>query len=414
MDFREYMKNRVVFLDGGMGTMLLEQGLAPGECPEALNLRAPEVVTQVQRAYVEAGSNVVYTNTFGANRLKLAHAGISVESAIDAAVRIARQAAGGNAYVALDIGPIGELLEPMGTLTFEEAYALFSQQVTQGVRSGAQLIVIESMADLYEVKAALLAAKENSTLPVLCTMTFEANMRTYTGCHVSSMAATLESLGADAIGINCSLGPVQLLPVARQLVADTNLPLVAKPNAGLPVVQDGVTSYDINSSQFAQTMAEFVAAGVSLVGGCCGTNPGYIALTAQAVQGQTPPARPPVDINRRIATPSKLVECGSQTQLGRVGPCSEEETIDAATELLYDGAEAAVLALPAGADEAASLVSAVQACANLPLIFEAENPAALEAALRRYNGRPGVTAATAADPALAAIAARYGAAVIEA
>ncbi len=413
MDFREYLKDRVIFLDGGMGTMLLEQGLAPGECPEVLNLRAPKQVEQVQRAYVQAGSNVIYTNTFGANRLKLAHAGISVEQAIDAGAAVTRRAADGRAYVALDMGPIGELLEPMGTLTFEEAYDLFAQQVVQGVRSGVQLIVIESMADLYEVKAALLAAKENSSLPVLCTMTFDANMRTYTGCHVSAMAVTLEALGADAVGINCSLGPVQLLPVARQLAADTNLPLVAKPNAGLPVVRDGQTAYDIDSDQFAQTMAEFVKAGVSLVGGCCGTTPRYISLTAAAVQGQAPPERGFVDNTRKIATPSKLVEWGRQTRFGRVAATdNQEEAIDAATELLYDGADAVVLELPDSAPQAAALVKAVQAYANLPLVFDTCLPKALEAALRCYNGRPGITSATAQDPALAALGARYGAAVI--
>ena len=414
MDFTGFIKDRVICLDGGMGTMLLERGLAPGECPEALSLRAPELVEQVHLAYLQAGSQVIYTNTFGANRLKLAHAGITVEQAVEAGVTIARKAAGNDALVALDIGPIGELLEPMGTLTFEQAYDLFAEQIRQGVKAGAQLIVIESMADLYEVKAALLAAKENSNLPVVCTMTFEANMRTYTGCHVSAMAVTLEALGADAVGINCSLGPVQLLPVARQLTADTNLPLVAKPNAGLPVVRDGVTCYDIDSTQFAQTMAQFVEAGVSLVGGCCGTNPEYIAFTAQAVEGLTPTKRGFVDITRKITTPSKLVEWSEDTHVGRVSAVANtEDAADTATELLYDGAEAAVLELPEGGAQAAELVKTVQACANLPLIFEAHEPQALEAALRCCNGRPGITATTAEEPALAALGLRYGAAVID-
>ena len=218
-------------LDGAMGTLLQQNGLKPGMHPEEMNLTAGEAVTAIHRTYIEAGSRIIYTNTFGANARKLAPAGLTPEEVIPAAVRLAKKAAEGtDALVALDMGPIGELLEPMGTLRFEDAYALFAQMAKAGAEAGADLAVIETMTDLYEAKAALLAVKENTSLPVLVSMSFEATGRTFTGCTLASMARTLEGLGADAIGINCSLGPVQAAPFAPTATVAT------RRNAKIPII----------------------------------------------------------------------------------------------------------------------------------------------------------------------------------
>ena len=297
MDIRQKLRNKeIIQLDGGMGTMLQAAGLKLGENPETLNILHPEVVKGVHSAYFAAGSQIVYTNTFGANAHKLARTSYSVEDIVTAAVTIAKEAAapyGG--MVGLDIGPLGELLEPMGTLSFDEAYELFAQQVRAGVKAGADMIAIETMTDLYEAKAALLAAKENSDLPVFVTMSFEQDARTFTGCSVSAMALTLEGLGADAIGINCSLGPVQIYDIAAKLIPWTSLPVIVKPNAGLPSVRDGKTVYDITPEQFGVEMAKFLELGVTIMGGCCGTTPDSIRSLSANIAGKQ------ADFSRRTA-----------------------------------------------------------------------------------------------------------------
>ena len=242
MDFKTLLSNEYIFLDGGMGTMLR---LAPGELPERLNITQPERVAAVHRAYAQAGSQIIYSNTFGANPLKLAGTGVDAAESIEAAVKLAKDAVGEDVCVALDIGPTGQLLPPAGQMTFEAAYDSFRVMCEAGARAGADLIVIETMSDLLETKAALLAAKEATDLPILVTMTFTETGRTFTGCPVSAAAITLESLGAAAIGINCSLGPNEILPMMQELAQWTSLPLIAKPNAGLPKVVDGKTVFDV-------------------------------------------------------------------------------------------------------------------------------------------------------------------------
>ena len=242
-----------------MGTMLQSAGLAAGETPELLSLTDPDKIIGIHSAYVDAGSDIVYANTFGANRYKLKNSGHSVKEVISASVKNAKAAAKDRALAALDIGPIGQLLEPSGALTFEEAYDIFKEIVLAG--SEADLIVIETMTDLNETRAALLAAKENSDLPVLVTMTFEENMRTFTGCSVSAMALTLEGLGADAIGFNCSLGPDKLIPMVEELSRWTSLPLIIKPNAGLP---DPVTSaYNVMPEEFTKDIVAMIPFGIN-------------------------------------------------------------------------------------------------------------------------------------------------------
>ena len=282
MDLKKILsENEFVFLDGAMGTMLQKSGLEAGEIPELLNLTNPDVIENIHRQYIDAGTMIVYANTFGANRFKLEGCGHTVDEIIGAGVSIAKRAcekSGKKAYAALDIGPIGQLLEPTGGLTFEEAYDIFKEQIIAG--KDADLIVLETMTDLYEVRAALLAAKENSDKPVICTMTFEQNGRTFTGCSTSAMALTLEGLGADAIGVNCSLGPKELAPVVEEICRWTSLPVAVKPNAGLP--DPDTNLYDVDPDDFAEAAAAFADMGVKIFGGCCGTSPDYIkALTSK-------------------------------------------------------------------------------------------------------------------------------------
>ena len=274
-------ENEFVFLDGGMGTMLQAKGLKTGELPELLNITSPDMIEEIHSEYISAGSMIVYSNTFGCNRFKLNGTGHSVGEIISAALKITKRSCGNKALAALDIGPTGKLLEPAGDLSFEEAYDVFKEQVLAA--SDADIAVIETMSDLYELKAALLAVKENSDLPVICTMTFEENMRTFTGCSVSSMAVTLEGLGADAIGVNCSLGPKELEPVISELSEWTDLPIVIKPNAGLP---DPVTNkYGLGAEDFAESMIPLVKYGIKIIGGCCGTTPEFISKTIKKFSG---------------------------------------------------------------------------------------------------------------------------------
>ncbi len=235
-------ENDFIIFDGAMGTQLQAKGLKTGECPEVLSITHPEIVRDIHKSYIDAGSMVVYSNTFGANSYKLAESGYTVEEVVKASVKVAKEAtAGTSALAALDIGPIGQLMEPTGSMSFDQAYEIYKEVILAG--ADADLIVFETMTDLAELKAGVLAAKENSSKPIVCTMTFEENMRTFTGCSVSSMALTLEGLGVDAMGVNCSLGPVQLRGVVEELTKWTTLPIIVKPNAGLPDPATG--KYDL-------------------------------------------------------------------------------------------------------------------------------------------------------------------------
>ena len=263
-----------IFYDGAMGTMLQKSGLKPGQRPDILNITNPVAVENVHRMYVEAGSDIVCTNTFGANSDALSGTGYSPGEIIAAAVAIAKRACGGAAKIALDIGPTGKLLEPMGDLEYERAYSMFKEQAIAGEEAGADFAAVVTMSDLTELKAALLAVKDNTKLPVLATMTFGKTGCTFTGCTPETFAKTAESLGAAAVGLNCSLEPSEMLATAERIANATSLPLIVKPNAGLP---DSVTgSYSIGPVEFAAQMAPFAKIGAKIVGGCCGTTPDYI------------------------------------------------------------------------------------------------------------------------------------------
>ena len=277
-----------LIFDGAMGTQLQAAGLDAGELPELLCLSDPEKITGIHRAYVEAGSDVVTTNTFGANARKLGEAA-SVREVFSAAVACARAANPG--YVAADIGPTGALLRPMGTLSFDEAYDLFAEQAIAATEAGADLFIVETMADLLEAKAAVLACRENSDLPVFCTMTFGEDGRTFLGTTPEVVAVTLSALGADVIGINCSLGPADVAPLVMRMMPWSRRPVMVQANAGLPSVVDGVTTYSVGVDEYCEALEPLVRAGVTVLGGCCGTTPDFIRgekdLLARVPVGRT-------------------------------------------------------------------------------------------------------------------------------
>lgn len=433
MDVNALLQQGPIVLDGAMGTMLQNAGLPLGQLPETYNLLHPEIVTDIHRQYLQAGARVVLANTFGANAHKLAGSGVVPEEAIAAGVRCAKKAAKAfdGAYVGLDIGPIGELLFPMGQLAFDEAYELFAEQVEAGVKAGADAIFIETMTDLYEAKAAVLAAKEHSSLPVFCTMSFEKDHRTFTGCQLSAMALTLSGLGVDGLGMNCSVGPVEMLEMAEEILRYTDLPLIIKPNAGLPEIVDGRTRYSITREEFVEAMQALVRRGAAMVGGCCGTDPGYIRALAEAVRGITPkrPAYAPVSA---VCSHAETVVIDRVRPIGeRINPTGKKRMKQALQthEMAYlvsqglEQVEAGAkildvnVGLP-GLDEAAMMVEAVQTLQSVltaPLQIDSSHPEVLEQALRAYNGVPIVNSVNGEEAVLRRIlplVKKYGACVV--
>ena len=416
-----------------MGTELQARGLAPGERPELFGMEHPEVIEEVHRNYIAAGSRVIYSNTFGANGHKLAGTGRTVAEVIAANIATARRAAerSGTAgvRVALDIGPIGELVEPLGTLSFEEAYELFREMVVVGEEAGADLVIFETLTDLYEVKAAVLAAKEHTKLPIWVTMTFEQNGRTFLGAAVPSVAVTLDALGVSALGVNCSLGPVELVPIVDELMEWTDLPIIVKPNAGLPDPRTG--AYEMTAEDFGREMAVFAQRGALIMGGCCGTNPDFIrALTAAVAEGA---AECPVRKKRKgVASPGRVAEYGKLNVIGeRINPTGKKRLQQALLEEDYgyikklaisqQEAGAQVLDINVGAqgvDEEKIIpyvVKAVQSVVDLPLQIDSANPKVIEAALRVTNGRViinSVSGERARMDAIFPLAKHYGAAVL--
>ena len=426
----EFLQNNIVILDGAMGTVLQQRGLPPGGQPELLNLTDPELLASIYREYIAAGSQVLYANTFGANALKLGRTGHSVEEIVGAAVAVAKEAAAGTAVrVALDMGPLGELLEPMGSLPFERAYELFRQVAVAGERAGADLAVIETMTDLYEAKAALLAVKENTALPVLVTMSFEESGRTFTGCTVPSMARTLEGLGADAIGLNCSLGPDLLAPLLKELCENTRLPVVAKPNAGLPDPVDG--HYDMGPEDFVQALLPCWEAGVTIFGGCCGTSPEYIRQLRAALKDRAPAPRR-YRGEGFVCTPVTPCLLNGVRVIGeRINPTGKkrfqqallEEDLDYILDVAVQQEDAGADILDVnvgypGVDEVAMLprvVKKLQSAVSLPLQLDSSNPDALEAGLRVCNGKAAVNSVNGEPEVLERvlpIVKKYGASVV--
>ncbi|MDY2670916.1 MAG: homocysteine S-methyltransferase family protein [Anaerovoracaceae bacterium] len=431
----ELLKNDFTFLDGAMGTMLQAAGLKLGERPEILSITEPDIVSGIHKKYIDSGSDIVYSNTFSANAYKLEGTGRSVEEVVSAAVACARGAAadapdGRKVYTALDIGPIGEMLEPYGTLTFEKAYDMFKEMIVAGEKAGADLVVFETMTDLYEVRAAVLAALENSDLPIFVTMTFEKSGRTFTGTCVESMACVLESLGVDAVGINCSLGPAEIYPLAERLSAATSLPLIIKANAGLPDPQTG--DYDIGADEFADTMIDYIKLGVRFIGGCCGTDPEYIRQVIDRYTGRKAVRSREVRKASRICTPTQVVEIDQVRVIGeRINPTGKKRFKQALREndlnyVLNQGiqqmeAGADILDVNVGLpgidepDMMVRVVKALQPVVDIPLQLDSSNDEAIERGLRVCNGKPIVNSVN-GDPEVLhrrlPIIKKYGAAVL--
>lgn len=406
---RAFLKNDTVILDGGMGTMLQNAGMAAGECAELWNITYPDEVVKVHRAYFDAGSNIVNTNTFGANALK--YGDTELESIISAAVKNAQTARDTSSgcqkkFVALDIGPCGRMLSPAGDLGFEDAVGIFAKSVRLGVKYGVDLIFIETFTDAYETKAALLAAKENSSLPVFVSNAYEDNGRTLTGSSPEIMAEMLTGLGADAVGLNCgSLSSETILSVTESLLRSTHLPVIIKPNAGLPVVRDGKTVWETGPSVFAGVVAECVKKGASLAGGCCGTTPEFISAVKNAVSGSVRVSRTK-EHAPCAASSVKLVRFGRGcVPVGeRLNPTGKKRLKQAVAEkdFAYITGEAVAqekngalvldvnVGVP-GTDEAEFLpqtVAKIQTVTGLPLQIDTSDYDAMEKAARLYNGAP--------------------------
>ena len=407
MNFKEFLNDNIVYLDGGMGTLLQECGLKPGECPEQWNITHADIITNIHKNYFDAGSNVICTNTFGANCLKFEED--ELEEIIKAAVDNAKSARAQTTsktpkFIALDIGPSGKLLRPLGDLDFEDAVSMFGKTVQLGCKYGVDLILIETMNDSYETKAALLAAKENCSLPVLVSNAYSEDGKLMTGASPAAMVAMLEGMGADAIGANCSLGPKQLVGIAEELLENASVPVILKPNAGLPRSENGKTVFDVDVEEFSNDVSEIVKKGVRVVGGCCGTTPEYINKLVQKTQQFEP-----VAITQKKFT---VVSSGTHAVkfdrtlilIGeRINPTGKKRFKQAIKEkdmdyILSEGVNQQekgvhILDVNVGLpdiDEVEMLKTTVcelQAIIDLPLQIDTSDIAAMEAALRRYNGK---------------------------
>lgn len=411
MTFPQLLNDRLVFLDGGTGTLLQARGLGAGESPELWNLQRPDDLVAIHRSYYDAGADVVVSNTFGANPLKL-KAACTVEETVSAAIqnlRTARDSAG-HGFIALDVGPTGHLLAPLGDLDFDDAVAAFRILMEAGAKAGAEVISIETMTDLYELKAAVLAARECCDLPVVASAAFDGNGRLLTGADPAALVSLLEGLGVTALGVNCGVGPIQLADTARTLLELSSTPVLLKPNAGLPCTENGCTHYDINAEQFAAAIAPLAAEGVHLVGGCCGTTPEHISALRSACEGIVPA---PVTQKEYVFISSGTQALDARTlDLAAITPISVPDDPDDLLDEVFDhqDEEEPVLRLDFSFGDGLSpqdAVEAVQAVAGLPLWLEGTDAAALEPALRRLNGKALVTVPN-GDPALLALLHRFG------
>lgn len=430
-DILKKLGRETLIFDGGMGTLLQAKGLKGGELPELWNLTHRSVILEIQTAYADAGADILKTNTFGANALKLSDTGHTVQEVVEAAISIAREASGGRCAVALDLGPTGKLMKPFGELAFEDAYALYKEIILAG-RDKTDLVLVETMGDTLEVKAAVLAAKENCGLPVFATCTFDETGKLLTGGSIDAAMTLLESLGADAVGMNCGLGPEQMLGLLPQLLASTNLPLCINPNAGLPVQVEGRTEYRVGPEEFCAFQEQIHAAGVAVLGGCCGTTPAHIERLAETLKGK--PAAPREHISRTVVSSGAhtVVFGGKPVLIGeRVNPTGKPRLKQALRENDFDficregirqtEAGADVLDVNVGLpeiDEPAAMeraVSALQSVVTAPLQIDTSDPAAMERALRIYNGKALVNSVNGKAESMRTVlplVKKYGAAVV--
>lgn len=461
MSINALFGKKIIICDGAMGTMMQKYGLETGELPELLNFTRPDIIEKIHLDYFLAGSNLVSTNTFGANRFKLAGSGYTVSQVVAKAVEIAKSAAekgekasasdrngrGEKKYVALDIAPVGKLLEPVGDFSFEEAYDTFSEQVLAGVSAGADLIILETFTDIYEMKAAILAVKENSSLPVFCSVTFQEDGRMLMGTDPLTMVTALQDLGIDALGINCSLGPKQMMGLVREILRVAKVPVLVQPNAGLPQVADGQTLYDVGAEEYTQVMLDMLQAGVAVVGGCCGTTPEYIETLTRRIKSiddETqksifPALAPDIEAKRKeramtaVSSATKTVILDQRIRVigERINPTGKKLLKEALRESNFSYIEnEAIDQVKAGAeildinvglpdiDEKEMMLKAlkkVSAVVNVPLQIDSASSEVVEAAARRYNGRPLINSVNGKQEVMDAIfpiVKKYGACVV--
>ena len=435
LNIKEFLKDNILYLDGGMGTLLQASGLLPGELPERWNISHPDIITKIYRDYFDAGSNVVNTNTFGANILKFDKD--ELESIIKAAVENAKKArdesnTAHEKFIALDIGPTGRMLAPYGDFDFEDAVSVFAETIKLGVKYGVDLVFIETMNDSYETKAALLAAKESCDLPVFVSNAYGEDGKLMTGASPAAMVALLEGMGADAVGVNCSLGPKALSGVVKEYLAYSSLPVILKPNAGLPRAENGKTLYDVTPEEFAADVSALIAEGVKVAGGCCGTTPEHISALVQSSKNIEPKAVKKKNITC-VSSYTHAVTFGDKTVLigERINPTGKKRFKEAlkANDIDYilkegiaqQDAGAEILDVNVGLpdiDEARMLKTAVcelQAIIDLPLQIDTSDALAMEGALRRYNGKAMINSVSGKKESMDAVfplAKKYGGLVV--
>ncbi|RGY96342.1 homocysteine S-methyltransferase family protein [Clostridium sp. AM58-1XD] len=440
MSILDKIGKQIIFFDGGMGSLLQEKGLKPGELPETWNIRHSDVITEIHRSYLEAGSDIITTNTFGANRLKYHEAAeYGLEAVVSAALKNAVKAVeeaekttGRRGVIALDLGPTGKLLKPLGDLDFEEAVSMYKEVVEIGVKNGADCILIETMSDGYEMKAAVLAVKENSALPVFATLTFDERGKLLTGGDVSSAVALLEGLGVDAVGINCGLGPVQMKKIAESMIKTASVPVIINPNAGLPRSENGKTVYDIDADEFAKTVKEIADMGASFIGGCCGTTPEHIRKTVELCKDMTPV--PIIKKDKTVVTSwSHAVEIGRDPVIigERINPTGKSKLKQALKDhnldyLLQEGVVqqdngAHILDVNVGLPDInepemmTEVVRELQSVLDLPLQIDTSDVEAMERAMRIYNGKPLVNSVNGKEESMRAVfplVKKYGGVVV--
>lgn len=436
MSILNQLGKKTIFFDGAMGTMLQKNGLKGGDIPELLNLTRPELLEQIHSEYLEAGCDVITANTFGANSLKEEAFGCDVDDIILAAISVAKKAAQKYSdtkprYVALDIGPTGKLLEPMGDLSFDECYEVFKKTAVSGEKAGADLVIIETMSDTLEAKAAVLAVKENTNLPVFCTMTFDETHKTLTGANVTVVTAMFEGLGVDCIGINCGLGPEQIKDMMADMAKVSSIPIMAQPNAGLPVIENGKTVFTVEPDEFGTYMTEIAKVGASVLGGCCGTTPEHIKRMIELCSEYSPIVTKKEDTI--VTSYSSAVYLGLAPKIigERINPTGKKKFKEALKNddidyilgeaISQQEAGAHILDVNVGLpeiDEAEVMVKAVkaiQATVNLPLQIDSSEPPVLERALRIYNGKPMINSVNGKEECMKAVfplVKKYGGVVV--
>ena len=447
----DLLGKKIVICDGAMGTMLQKYGLMAGELPELLSFTQPGVIKDIYRKYFQAGSDFVSANTFGCNRCKLANSGYTVSRVITQAVRLAKEAAEefmaqpGEAeapfgkYAALDLGPIGRLMEPAGDLTFDEAYDIYKEIIVAGAEAGADFVLFETFIDIYEMKAAVLAAKENCDLPVFCSVTFQKNGRMLMGADPLTVVNILQDMGVDVIGMNCSLGPKDMVGIAKEFLTYSKLPVIVQPNAGLPELVDGEAVYTVDVAEYVEAMQEMLRAGIAVAGGCCGTNPDYITALADSIRSNDYPALSADAVQTRAAkavtaasSSTKTVVFGDRIRIigERINPTGKPQLQEALKAKNYSYIrKEAVAQVKAGADildvnvrlpetdELELMTEVIKKISNVnaPLQIDSADPAVLEAAARHYNGKPVINSVNGRKDSMEAvfpIVKKYGACVV--